>query len=333
MYYLNKNIVMPLTSSKKISFAELAGPCLVHWFVSHYWGTPFRHFCEAVLNHAQDVGGHEPERADANRRSRKATPSWFSTSYWICILSNNQYSVAEEIGQDPADSSFCLALKSGHCKGTAMILDTNATPLTRSWCLFEVLQTFALTIEDQKFEGLLLCTSSGVLNHGSAGVDVAMNMAKRLANLQLEDASATNSEDKLAIDALVRAMPGGFEAVNLFVRTVFRRALWVMKRGFEGDFAQLVGLLDRSTASVDVETFLRRAKDCQTPNHELLRQASISLYAERRGRTGSTTNVRFCAQSTAPAFLHCWEATTEPTIPVASEDEPARPEALSMANV
>ena len=38
----------------------------------------------------------------------------------------------------------------------------------------------------QNFEGLLLCTSSGVLNYGCVSVDVAMNIARRLADLRLE---------------------------------------------------------------------------------------------------------------------------------------------------
>ena len=44
MYYLAANIIKPLTSKQRVSYAELAGPHEVLWFVSHYWGSPFDHF-------------------------------------------------------------------------------------------------------------------------------------------------------------------------------------------------------------------------------------------------------------------------------------------------
>merc|ERR1712151_956573 len=186
-----------------------------------------------------------------------------------------------------------------------MVLDANALPLTRSWCLFEVLQTFALTHEDERFEGLLLCTATGVLNHGSAGVDVAMNMAKRLANLKLENATASEIQDKLQIEELVRAMPGGFEAVNLFVRTVFRKALFVMRRRFESDFARLVGLLEQSATDEDVEAFLRRHRDSEGAENKLLCEASNLLVARERGHSNriSVTSIQLQKRRTAPALF------------------------------
>ena len=49
-----------------------------------------------------------------------------------------------------------------------MILDANAEPLRRSWCLFEVFQTCKLTAERSDFEGLLMCTPSGGAARGWA---------------------------------------------------------------------------------------------------------------------------------------------------------------------
>eukprot|EP00913_Durusdinium_trenchii_P030824 g28869.t1 len=40
MYYLDPNIIRPLTASVRLSFSELVGPDQVEWFVSHWWGTP-----------------------------------------------------------------------------------------------------------------------------------------------------------------------------------------------------------------------------------------------------------------------------------------------------
>eukprot|EP00913_Durusdinium_trenchii_P018448 g17331.t1 len=69
-------------------------------------------------------------------------------------------------------------------------------PLTRAWCLFEVLQTKEIQNKRPDFEGLWLCTSTGVLHEGKAGVDVALHLAKRLSNLRLEDATASVQKDK-----------------------------------------------------------------------------------------------------------------------------------------
>ena len=44
-----------------------------------------------------------------------------------------------------------------------MILDGRVVPLTRAWCLFELLQTFIIQDETQLGEGLTILTPSGVL--------------------------------------------------------------------------------------------------------------------------------------------------------------------------
>ena len=66
---------------------------------------------------------------------------WKKIAYWICTFSNNQYRVKEELGVSHEESSFYKALHSDKCKGTAMIMDEQASLLKRSWCLFELLQT------------------------------------------------------------------------------------------------------------------------------------------------------------------------------------------------
>eukprot|EP00931_Biecheleriopsis_adriatica_P025578 TRINITY_DN15666_c0_g1_i1.p1 TRINITY_DN15666_c0_g1~~TRINITY_DN15666_c0_g1_i1.p1 ORF type:complete len:777 (-),score=93.05 TRINITY_DN15666_c0_g1_i1:17-2302(-) len=223
MYYVNSNIIKQLTRRDKLSFAELVGPKSVEWYVSHYWGTSFKHFVQALHHHSTSMHG---------------------STYWICCLSNNQWAVTEELGQNWDESSFYLTLKSGLCKGVAMVLDPLALPLTRSWCLFEVLQTFLLTRDDEQFIGLLMCSGSGVLNFGCPGaVDASMAIASQLSKLDLENAEATEITDKQMITDLVKSTPGGFEAVNLFVRTVFRQALHQMKHRFDEDFMQVDDVL------------------------------------------------------------------------------------------
>ena len=64
--------------------------------------------------------------------------------YWVCSFSNNQWQLNEELGDGSGwqQCSFYLALRSGHCLGTTMVVDDDAMPLERSWCLFELLHTF-----------------------------------------------------------------------------------------------------------------------------------------------------------------------------------------------
>ena len=59
MYYVNENLVKPLTQAECISYAELVGPSPVAWFVSHYWGTGLRHFVESIRKHALLMQGEE----------------------------------------------------------------------------------------------------------------------------------------------------------------------------------------------------------------------------------------------------------------------------------
>jgi len=204
-YYLNGNIIKPWTRPYKLSYAELIGPARVQFFVSHFWGTCFRHFVETVRKHAEGTGIQE----------------WRSLSYWICFLSNNQWNVAAEVGEGKwEESSFYLALRSGFCRATCMVLDDKALPLTRSWCLFEVLQTFVLLHSDcaGDFEGLVFCTKEGALGMARDGcADVSVAVAKRLSCLSVADARASEPRDEEMIKRLVQE-EGGMEQMNGFIR-------------------------------------------------------------------------------------------------------------------
>ncbi|CAK9033974.1 unnamed protein product [Durusdinium trenchii] len=214
---------MPLTSQKRLSYAELAGSHQVLWFVSHFWGTSFRHFVHSVRKHAESVRRGE-------LRAMRRVP-WTEPTYWICSFSNNQWEVEAEVGKSWDDSSFFKTLNCSDCLGTAMILDDEAMPLTRAWCLFEVLQTKEIQNKRPDFEGddeqqRLFPIERSFRDRGKtggktaeAGVDVALHLAKRLSNLRLEDATASVQKDKDMIDHLISQMPGGFEAMNRFVKS------------------------------------------------------------------------------------------------------------------
>ena len=93
-----------------------------------------------------------------------------------------------------------------------MFADENAKPLTRAWCIFELLQTLILTGEQATFEGLLRCTSAGCLNSGDGSIDTAMEV------VDLEAAEASNKRDEDVIKKLVVGQMGSFTSMHNLVK-------------------------------------------------------------------------------------------------------------------
>ncbi|CAE7813524.1 unnamed protein product [Symbiodinium sp. CCMP2456] len=142
LYYVDSNIVRPLTKSCHLSLAEFMGPSTVDWFVSHYWGTNFSYTVRALKLHANSVprdslitqskitiASEEGAKSIATSSPITTASDWRSPgsiSYWICAFSNNQYQIGEELGTSHEDSSFYLALHSEWVVGTVMVLDEQA---------------------------------------------------------------------------------------------------------------------------------------------------------------------------------------------------------------
>jgi len=269
-YYMDGNIFRPLTKASQLSFAEFVGSSEVQWFVSHYWGTPFTHFCESISAHAlakaKGTSITEENQVDRDRRrssKRRFTRGCKSSgrddsyshslgmAYWVCFCSINQYRIKEELGRSWKESSFFITLQSGRCRGTCMVLDTAAMPLTRSWCIFELLQTLKLEESTQEghWEGLELCSASGLLSEGNSSFEVAINLVRRMATLDLEAADASNQQDKDMIKSLVMAEMGSFAAMNEFMQREIRRVLTRAESKFAGQFSSLFTLLDAVASS------------------------------------------------------------------------------------
>jgi len=199
-YYLVGNIIKPLASREKVSYAELVGPKAADWFVSHYWGTPFRDFCDSLAKHGNgELQGHD-------------------LAYWVCFCANNQFDIAHEIGNSVHESSFFMALQGG-VKGTCLILDADALPLTRSWCIFEMLHTFQLESSSPVFSGLSFCTASGVLNHGEGSAELVSHLGERIAALDMEKAKASDPQDDRMIKEEVISSMGSFAKMNNIIRS------------------------------------------------------------------------------------------------------------------
>eukprot|EP00929_Paragymnodinium_shiwhaense_P036595 TRINITY_DN1958_c0_g2_i1.p1 TRINITY_DN1958_c0_g2~~TRINITY_DN1958_c0_g2_i1.p1 ORF type:complete len:1271 (+),score=227.82 TRINITY_DN1958_c0_g2_i1:107-3919(+) len=230
MYYMDANIISPMTARSKLSFAEVIGPSPLRFFCSHYWGSPFCDFVDSVQEHAKAA---EEDNHDEDR--------WRTVSYWVCSFANNQWEIATEIGQDWTESSFYHAISAPICQGTCIILDKEVTPLTRSWCLFELFQTLQRAAKGS-FD-LSLCTPTGVLESGDASLDITVNLAKELMHLDLEAAQATMPRDKEMIDKLVLEQLGSFSEMHSFVRAELLRVLQAANKTVDMQFGRLFSAL------------------------------------------------------------------------------------------
>lgn len=88
------------------------------------------------------------------------------------------------------------------------------------------------------------------MNKGTADMDMAIQIAQKLLQIDLRKAAATKQDDKDAILRLVESMPGGLNSVNGFVRHGIRYALIAMHDAFEQDFEQLVRMLKNSQSTL-----------------------------------------------------------------------------------
>lgn len=247
MHYVTNNLLIPFTKPWRLSYADVAGACRASWFVSHCWSNGFEDFILSLRKMAEgkSIGGN-----------------WRPVSFWICSFSNNQFKVKEELGDgDPLKSSFYLALQSPECQGTAMVLDNDCTPLQRSWCLFELLQTrYVAPKYKSGYEGLLLCTPTGVLQWGNADVDTVVRLAEKVGETRLENAQASRIEDKIMIDqCVVETVEGGFAEVNKFVHESIKKVLDEANGSFQLRVQELMRRLDREGSPPSQRVLLGRS--------------------------------------------------------------------------
>mmetsp|Transcript_21678 Transcript_21678/g.42332 ORF Transcript_21678/g.42332 Transcript_21678/m.42332 type:complete len:118 (-) Transcript_21678:180-533(-) len=71
-----------------------------------------------------------------------------------------------------------------------------------------------------------------------------MALAEHLSTVRLEEAHASEQSDKDMIFKLVDSMPGGFDAINQFVRHIISSALRVMKGKFDNDFQVVLNKIE-----------------------------------------------------------------------------------------
>jgi hypothetical protein len=221
MYYVVRELVIPMTRQSKLSYAEFVGCGSCSWFVSHFWGDAFCDFVSSLEKHAGEMFRTPSEKSVFD------CSGWEKTRYWVCSFSINQHRVEQEIGDGSlAQTSFFKALQSDGCCGTVMVLQEQAQPLRRSWCLFEILQTKKRQDRQRDgFKGFFLATHQGMLNTGSAPIGMVTRIAREVRLVDLADAKASRLEDKQMIDKAVVDSDGCFTSVNLFVRGVIMEAV------------------------------------------------------------------------------------------------------------
>ncbi|CAE7298463.1 abpC, partial [Symbiodinium necroappetens] len=137
LYHVVDLLVRPATAARACSFVELVAeapqPC--DWFVSHWWGEPVVDFALCLKQHLHD------------RNLQK------DAAYWVCAYANNQWAVHQEIGADPATSSFQRAM--GRAAGTVSIVDRDAVCYTRVWCIYETyISTLKQVTGEKGLDGL-----------------------------------------------------------------------------------------------------------------------------------------------------------------------------------
>jgi len=129
LYHINELFVLQLTRSERCSLVELIGQGVQdpRWFVSHWWGTPYRDTLSMLGFHAQS----------------HALPA--TAPYWICTFANNQHNLEELDQRDLMQTPFARAIMSLTCEGTVMLMNNTAEPFRRTWCTLEnyVSTTFA----------------------------------------------------------------------------------------------------------------------------------------------------------------------------------------------
>lgn len=186
---------IPGVPADPCSFSQLVNPrgAVVDFFVSHYWGHAFPKTLTALTGTAAEA---YPKLGKDGQEH---------VVFWICAFALNQHRVAEELGVSPEQGPFNAALRWAGA-GAILVVDKEAEPFKRIWCLFEVQRVHELG------QPLQLVTDEGMLGNAITGTSI--KVADKLAQLSAFDASSSSEDDRIAI--LYRIVDGtrkfaGFE--------------------------------------------------------------------------------------------------------------------------
>ena len=201
MYDVVETIIKPLTQARLVSYAELLEPLAPQVFVSHWWGEEFVCFVRALQLFAGTcMSQASSDFTDASNTPEANSDPGANLAFWVCSFANRQWEV--NLGSTLQESPFERALAAPSCTHVLMIMDPDATPLQRIWCLYEVLRAHALK---KKFH---IATDNGVLTFGSDEPfgqqrQDLLTLTKRVLEIDPATAKASQEQDRRMIMAEV----------------------------------------------------------------------------------------------------------------------------------
>jgi len=193
-----------LVFRRGVSYAELlkhSSPQQGHPvkdFISHTWSEPTTDFMTAL------------------QRARCG-------SCWVCPFAVNQHQV--DLDDDLEKSPFFKALQSVKAASgrVLMVLDEDATPLTRIWCVYEIWVTATLGL---RFE---MGTPEGLMK---LGPNCNRNLQNKINRFKLDEAEATVEADRLKILQKIREnrppTEADLEVESLVLRVVSQNATFAL---------------------------------------------------------------------------------------------------------
>jgi len=196
--------VMSSSQGCEATFSLSKPVMCMRYFVSHSWGTSFVHFVRSIRHHAEFVAGD----------------AWRHETYWVCSFSNNQWDVAGALGTTIMESAFARVLTSGKVPDVVMVMDAEVQPLTRVWCLFELLLT---KMQDL---GFVFASDVGIIgDRRCTSIDVALATGRKINELKIAHCGASSEEDRRNIfDFIIREL-GSLDNMDTHIRDVMSQVI------------------------------------------------------------------------------------------------------------
>ena len=151
LYDLDKYVIRPATEEKQCAMVELmaSGEQPPDFFVSHFWAEPILEFFKCLLEHSWARGFEDEFGFHNGQEMFHGHPFYLggrSPRYWVCAYANNQWTLASELVEDLAETSFARAMRIS--MGTVSVVDRSAGCFGRIWCVYEL--SYSVSREDKK---------------------------------------------------------------------------------------------------------------------------------------------------------------------------------------
>ena len=112
-----------------------------------------------------------------------------SPRYWVCAYANNQWTLASELVEDLAETSFARAMRIS--MGTVSVVDRSAGCFGRIWCVYEL--SYSVRREDKKEFMYDIVTAKeweDGITHGAVAITDGLSAQQQDASEKLEHEEA-----------------------------------------------------------------------------------------------------------------------------------------------